>query len=125
MTVIVNPAITKPGRAEMIVKCNKVRNAVLLREREVRSEVEDEEDCSLRVISDTEGTSITMKPTKLPSVENVKNNTCMNVVGIDPKLASIVTLYSDIEDTEDTEVVDKCAPPRPEIPEDFVPRCGR
>ena len=108
----------------MILKCNKVRNAVSLREREVRSEVEDAEECNLTVISDTDGTSISMKLTKLPSVENVKNNSCQ-YVGIDPKLASLVTLYSDTEDTEDTEVVDKCVPPRPEIPEDFVPQCGR
>ena len=97
-------------------KCNKVRNAVILKEeRELEAEAEAEEECNLTVISDTDGTSISLNHT-----ENVTNNSCQHV-GFDPKFASLVTLY----EAEDTEVLDKCAPPRPEVPEDFVPRCGR
>ena len=125
LIVIVKPAIADPGRTEMMRKCKKVRNAVILREREVRSEAEaeDEEECNLTVISDTEGTSISMTHTVTPPVENDKNIACKHL-GIDPRLASLVTLY-EAEDAEDTEILDKCAPARPEVPEDFVPRCGR
>ena len=107
----------------MIRNCNKVMTAVMLKGRDMRFEAEDDEECNLTVISDTDGTSISMNHTEIPPVENVKNNSCQHV-GIDLKFASVVTLY-DAEDTEDAEVQDKCAPPRPEVPEDFVPRCGR
>ena len=124
------PAITKPGTNEMRLKCGNVRSAVSLREEN------DDEECDLTMISDTEETSISLTR----HVENVRPKPC-KLVGIEPKLSSIVTLYSaDPEDTEDvvveknnniefpsqeTQPLDECAPPRPEIPADFVPRCGR
>ena len=125
------PAITTPGANEMRMKCSKVRSAVTLREEEEEEEEEDEEEeeCDLTMISDTEETVISMS-----QVKNVRIKPC-KLVGIEPRLSSIVTLYSETETEEkntdivfpsqQTQPVDGCGPSRPEIPEDFVPRCGR
>ena len=119
------PAITNPGTNEMKLKCSKIRSAVTLREED--GEEDDEEECDLTMTSDTEGTSISVSS----EVENVRARPCMLKLGIEPKLASLVTLYSETEgDTEDVIIFpsqhqDECTPARPEVPEDFVPRCGR
>ena len=113
----------------MKLKCNKIRSAVTLREEdgEEDDEEDDEEECDLTMTSDTEGTSISVTS----QVENIGPRPCMLKLGIEPKLASLVTLYSETEgDTEDVIVFpsqhqDECTPARPEVPEDFVPRCGR
>ena len=70
--VTVKPPISKPGKNETKVKCSSIRSVVSLKNEDEYSEYVADDECDVTIESDTEVTSITMKPS--PPVSNPSFN---------------------------------------------------
>ena len=135
-TITVKPAITKPGKEQAKAKCKTLKNVVTLYD--VFSEEtfpEEDEECHISIESDSDRTTINMKPGQSSEpnlgqedeeILNEVDNPCDSYPDIDPKLSKLVTLYDSLEDdcySAPTQTPPVVVPP--EVPADFVPRCGR
>ena len=124
-TLIVKPAITKPGKDHIKVRCKTLQNVVSLYDvdsEETFRDLKEDEECHISIESDNDVTTLNMKSGQSSEVENP----CNSYPDIDPKLSKLVTLYDSLEDdcySVPTHTIKHNV--LPEVPADFVPRCGR